>query len=79
MARMLCIHFTAYNWNLVPIKLLIIRVKKLIDFFMRPKQSERLEDIQKKYPDTNKNNDDESLESNEPKKIIVSFNKIENF
>ncbi len=46
---------------------------------MRPKQSERLEDIQKKYPDANKNNDDESLESDEPKEIIVSFNKIENF
>ena len=46
---------------------------------MRPKQSKRLEDIQKKYPDANKNNDDESLESDEPKEIIVSFNKIENF
>ena len=65
--------------GLVPVKSLIIRVKRLIDFFMRPKQSERLEDIQKKYPDANKNNDDESLESDEPKEIIVSFNKIENF
>ena len=65
--------------GLVPVKSLIIRVKRLIDFFMRPKQSERLEDIQKKYPVANKNNDDESLESDEPKEIIVSFNKIENF
>ena len=35
-------------------KILIIRAKRLIDFFLRPKQSERLEDIQKLYP--NKSN-----------------------
>ena len=29
------------------VKLLVLRVKRLIDFFLRPKQSERLEDIQK--------------------------------
>ena len=46
---------------------------------MRPKQSERLEDIQKKYPDANKIDDNESLESDEPKEIIVSFNNIVNF
>ncbi|EXX72883.1 hypothetical protein RirG_065170 [Rhizophagus irregularis DAOM 197198w] len=48
--------------GLIPAKLLILRVKRLIDFFMRPKQSECLEDIQKKYPNANK---DENLESNE--------------
>jgi len=30
------------------IKLLILRAKRLIDFFLRPKQSERLENIQKR-------------------------------
>ena len=30
------------------VKLLILRAKKLIDFFLRPKQSQRLEEIQKK-------------------------------
>ena len=30
------------------IKLLVLRTKRLIDFFLRPKQSERLEKIQKK-------------------------------
>jgi hypothetical protein len=29
------------------VKLLVLRVKRLIDFFLRPKQSERLENIQK--------------------------------
>lgn len=29
------------------IKLLVLRAKRLIDFFLRPKQSERLENIQK--------------------------------
>lgn len=48
--------------GLIPAKPLILRVKRLIDFFMRPKQSERLEDIQKKYPNANK---DESSESDE--------------
>jgi len=55
--------------GLVPVKLLIARVKRLIDFFMRPKQSERLEDIQKKYPNANK--EGENSEANEQ---IVSFN-----
>ena len=35
--------------GLAPIKLLIGRAKRLIDFFMRPKQSERLEKIQKRF------------------------------
>ncbi|GBC11094.2 zinc finger BED domain-containing protein 4-like [Rhizophagus irregularis DAOM 181602=DAOM 197198] len=30
------------------VKLLVLRAKKLIDFFLRPKQSQRLEEIQKK-------------------------------
>lgn len=33
--------------GLNPIKLLVLRTKRLIDFFLRPKQSERLEEIQK--------------------------------
>lgn len=33
---------------LLPVESLIARAKRLIDFFLRPKQSERLEEIQKK-------------------------------
>ena len=33
--------------ELLPIKKLILRVKRLINFFLRPKQAERLEEIQK--------------------------------
>jgi hypothetical protein len=33
-----------------PAEILIARAKQLIDFFMRPKQSERLEDAQKNFP-----------------------------
>ena len=29
------------------VKLLVLRAKRLIDFFLRPKQSEKLEEIQK--------------------------------
>jgi hypothetical protein len=35
--------------GLMPVKILVARAKRLIDFFMKPKQSERLEDIQKSY------------------------------
>ena len=35
-------------------KNLILRAKRLINFFLRPKQSEQLEEIQKLYP--NKSN-----------------------
>ncbi|CAG8830304.1 711_t:CDS:2, partial [Cetraspora pellucida] len=35
---------------LLPVESLIARAKRLIDFFLRPKQSERLEEIQKKNP-----------------------------
>ena len=39
-------------------KALILRVKCLIDFFMTPKQSERLEKIQKEYPSLVNNEED---------------------
>ena len=39
---------------------------------MSSKQSERLENIQKKYPDANKA--DDHLQDNELKENIVSFN-----
>lgn len=45
---------SAYTLQLVigkglnSVKLLVLRAKKLIDFFLRPKQSQRLADIQKK-------------------------------
>jgi len=58
--------------GLVPVKVLVKRVKRLIEFFMSSKQSERLEDIQKKYPDANKA--DDNLQDDEPKENIVSFN-----
>ena len=43
--------------GLMPAQILIMRVKRLIDFFMRPKQSERLEEIQKQFPDIGNDND----------------------
>jgi hypothetical protein len=54
---------------LVPVKALIVRVKWLIEFFMCPKQSERLEEIQKKYPDANLGNNENLGE----KETIVIF------
>ena len=62
-----------------PAEVLIARVKQLIDFFMRPKQSERLEDVQKRYPELSKElekeielqNDEEENEQDE-QEIIVS-------
>ena len=45
--------FSAHTLQLVvrkglrSVKLLVLRAKKLIDFFLRPKQSQRLEEIQK--------------------------------
>ena len=42
------------NKSMKPCKILIARAKRLIDFFLRPKQSERLEEVQKLYP--NKSN-----------------------
>jgi len=40
-------------------KTLILRVKRLIDFFMTPKQSERLEKIQKDHPSLANNEEGE--------------------
>jgi hypothetical protein len=60
--------------GLVPVKALIKQVKHLIEFFMSFKQSECLEDIQKKYPDANKA--DDNLQGDEPKEDIISFNYI---
>ena len=58
---------------LVPVKPLIVRVKRLIEFFMRPKQSERLEDIQKKYPDLNLEEIDENLDETEKENIVITL------
>lgn len=64
-----------------PAEILVARAKQLIDFFMRPKQSERLEDAQKKFPGlfdelereiTLQNNDDD--EQDEPEIIVMLFN-----
>ena len=55
--------------GLVPVKLLIVRIKWLINFFMRSKQSEHLEDIQKKYPNASKEGG-----NSEVNEQIVSFN-----
>ena len=55
--------------GLMPAQILILRAKRLIDFFLRPKQSERLEEIQKQFPIENelieneKKNEDEEKES----------------
>ena len=62
-----------------PAEVFIARAKQLIDFFMRPKQSERLEDAQKRYPELLKElekeielqNDEEGNEQDE-QEIIVS-------
>ena len=35
---------------LLPVEMLIARAKRLIDFFLRLKQSERLEEVQKRNP-----------------------------
>ena len=39
--------------DLLPAKVLIVRVKRLINFFMMPKQTERLLDIQKNIHHSN--------------------------
>jgi hypothetical protein len=48
-------------------QILIMRVKHLINFFMCPKQSERFEEIQKKFPDIGKNKkiDEVNINDNE--------------
>ena len=46
---MCCTYVAISYWKRTkPIKLLVLRAKRLIDFFLRPKQSERLENIQKR-------------------------------
>ena len=45
--------------GMMPAQVLIMRAKRLIDFFMRPKQSERLEEIQKNYSNINEEDDDD--------------------
>lgn len=49
-------------------KILILRVKRLIDFFMTPKQSERLEKIQKDHPSLANN-----AEGEEPVVCIITL------
>lgn len=68
---------TAHTLHLVigkgmkPAEVLIARVKRLIDFFLRPKQSERLEDIQQKFPELINNNSDNSDDvNNENEKMV---------
>jgi hypothetical protein len=50
--------------GLIPAQILIMRTKRLIDFFMRPKQSERLEEIQKNFPDIEKNKKNDVININ---------------
>jgi hypothetical protein len=45
--------------GMIPAQVLIMRAKHLIDFFIRPKQSEWLEMIQKKISDIAKNSSKE--------------------
>jgi hypothetical protein len=68
--------------GLKPAEILVARAKQLIDFFMRPKQSERLEDAQKSFPGLSDElereialqNEEEGCEQDE-QEIIVSLTK----
>ena len=51
--------------GLMPAQILIMRVKRLIDFFMRSKQSERLEEIQKQFPDVGNDDDNKDGDGND--------------
>ena len=62
--------------GLVLVKKLIIRVKRLIEFFMCPKQSERLEDIQKKYSNASKIENDENMEIESEQEEYINFNTL---
>ena len=69
---------TAHTLHLVvgkgmrPAEILIAHVKRLIDFFLRPKQSERLEDIQQKFPElANDDENNENFSNNE--KVVCNF------
>ncbi len=49
MATMCCTYVAISYWKRTnPIKLLVLRAKRLIDFFLKSKQSEQLENIQKR-------------------------------
>lgn len=75
---------TAHTLQLVigkgmkPAEILVARAKQLIDFFMRPKQSERLEDAQKNFPELSEElereieiqNNEEDNESDEQETIV---------
>jgi len=67
--------------GLMPAQILIMRIKRLIDFFMRPKQSERLEDIQKKFSDLGKNKKNDQININgneeEDEEICQLLNNLE--
>ena len=84
---------TAHTLQLVigkgmkPAEILVARVKQLIDFFMRPKQSERLEDAQKIFPEllseleleTRLQNSEEENEQDELEIIVKSTKYILKF
>jgi hypothetical protein len=57
-------------------EVLIARAKRLIDFFLRPKQSERLEDIQQKFPDLPNNSEGENIVNNFTLYFFLMFKKI---
>src|SRR5688572_18068634 len=76
---------TAHTLQLVigkgmkPAEILIARAKQLIDFFMRPKQSERLEIIQQKFPELlNEYMSDDELENDDKEELDVSYLLIYN-
>jgi hypothetical protein len=76
---------TAHTLQLVvgkgmkPAEILIARAKRLIDFFMRPKQSERLEIIQQKFPELlNEYMSDDELENDDKEELDVSYLLIYN-
>ena len=63
--------------GLMPAQVLVMRAKRLIDFFMRPKQSERLEEIQKNFPNIN-NKDDENNEEKEEEEEEEEEEEVDN-
>ena len=87
------IECTAHTLQLIigkgmkPAEILIARVKQLIDFFMRPKQSERLEDAQKNFPELldelekaiELQSKEEENEYSEQETIVKSIKYILNF
>ena len=76
---------TAHTLQLVvgkgmkPAEILIARAKRLIDFFMRPKQSECLEIIQQKFSELlNEYMSDDELENDDKEELDVSYLLIYN-